>query len=322
MWQYTTETIINSSNGHLGTNKDQRFVAVTAENKPVAANKTDGVKLLIEGVGSFDKDNIKAIYRTKHQEAAPATATVAALAAQPAANTVVRLQVWVSEEGTIRPELQNAMLKKSLPFQFEVVANGNDVYKQLVKSVEKMFAKKGSDKLFTVEAVEVTGDGSTKKTQLVFKATDCYVQFDEVRIDEVLSDVGALNGYHNYNALLDEDDVTIVRGTEGNGTVARLVKNLRIPTSASLNPFGSYQGGKPVPGGKYHQYLIQYVVDRSHMGHQVFGSVGDRSMTSHVLFIEDGADDAFQTELAKLGAWTKGADAKVSTGAEQIPTKR
>lgn len=307
MWQYTTETIINSNKGHLGTKKDQRFVV------------EDG-KLLIEGVGSFDAADIKAIYRTAYQEASPATATVAALKTQPAADNVVRLQVWVSEEGTIRPELQNAMLKKSLPFQFEVMANGKDVYKQLVKAVEKMFAKKGSDKLFTVEAVEVTGDNSTKETQLVFKATDCYVQFDEVRIDEVPSDKVDLNGYHNYKALLAEKDVTIVRGTEGNGTVARLVKNMRIPTKASLNPFGSYQGGKPVPGGEYHQYLIQYVVDRSHMGHQVFGSVGDRSMTSHVLFIEKGVDGAFQDELVKLGSWTK--DAKVSKDAKPVPAKR
>lgn len=298
MWQYTTETIINSNKGHLGTKKDQRFVV-------------EGGKLLIEGVGSFDADNIKAIYRTAYQEASPATATVAALKTQPAAGNVVRLQVWASEEGTIRPELQNAMLKKSLPFQFEVEANGTDVYTQLAKAVEKMFVKKGSDKLFTVEVTD---------SKLVFKATDCYVQFDEVRIDEVPGDKADLTGYHNYKALLTDTDVTIVRGTEGNGTVARLVKNMRIPTKASLNPFGSYQGGKPVPGGEYHQYLIQYVVDRSHMGHQVFGSVGDRSMTSHVLFIEKNIDDAFQTELVKLGSWTKGGDA--STDAKPVPTKR
>lgn len=304
MWQYTTETIINSNKGHLGANKDKRFVV-------------DGDKLLIEGVGSFDKANIAAIYRTEYQEAKPATATVAALGTQPAADNVVRLQVWVSEEGTIRPELQNAMLKKSLPFQFEVVANGSDVYTQLAKAVEKMFAKKGSDKLFTVEVAD---------SKLVFKATDCYVQFDEVRIDEVPSDKVDLNGYHNYKALLAEKDVTIVRGTEGNGTVARLVKNMRIPTKASLNPFGSYQGGKPVPGGEYHQYLIQYVVDRSHMGHQVFGSVGDRSMTSHVLFIEDGADVDFKAELAKLSLEPKTADPEytntVSAEVDPKPTKR
>lgn len=299
MWQYTTETIINSNTGHLGADKKKRFVV-------------DGGKLLIEGVGSFDKANIVAIYRTKYQEAKPAIATVAGLEGQPTAGNVVRLQVWVSEEGTIRPELQNAMLKKSLPFQFEVIANGKDVYTQLAEAVKKTFAKKGSDKLFTAEVMNNT---------LVFKATDCYVQFDEIRIDEVPSDKVDLNGYHNYKALITEKNVTIVRGTEGNGTVARLVKNMRIPTKASLNPFGSYQGGKPVPGGEYHQYLIQYVVDRSHMGHQVFGSVGDRSMTSHVLFIEKGIDDAFQEELVKLDFWTKGENTSASKDAKPVPTK-
>jgi hypothetical protein len=96
---------------------------------------------------------------------------------------------------------------------------------------------------------------------------------------------------------------------------------LRIPTSASLNPFGSYQGGKPVPGGEYDQYLIQYVVDRSHMGHQVVGSVADKSMTSHVLFIEKNTSAAFADMLKNANipfdvTKTANADRDVKTASD------
>jgi hypothetical protein len=148
----------------------------------------------------------------------------------------------------------------------------------LAKAINKMFAKKGSDRLFTA-----TPSGS----KVVLEATDCYVRFDEVRLDEVPNATELdLTGYKNY-APTDAEWTLTERGTEGNGTVARLVKNLRLPTKVSLDPFGADQGGKPVPGGEYAQYMFEYVTDRSHVGHQVFGSVGDQSLTTHILFLNE-----------------------------------
>ena len=108
MWQYTIETIINSNKGHLGTTKDKRFDVQQG-------------KLLIEGVGAFDLAKITKVWKRAYQPALPAKAelTIPAITK----GEYYRLQVWVSEEGTIRPELQNAMLMKSLPFQFEVKAS-------------------------------------------------------------------------------------------------------------------------------------------------------------------------------------------------------
>ena len=223
MWQYTTETIINSNKGHLGADK-QRFIV-------------DGDKLLIEGVGAFDITKIKnsgKVWKRAYQPALPAKAelTIPAITK----GEYYRLQVWVSEEGTIRPELQNAMLMKSLPFQFEVKA-ANDAAKlaeDLAKAVKKMFLKKGSDRLFTVT------DDSTK---LTFEATDCYVRFDEIRLDKINdsdSNTGSLTGYKDYENVIVLDKEALgktpnVRGTEGNGTVAHLVKNLRLPTNTCLS---------------------------------------------------------------------------------------
>lgn len=315
MWQYTTETIINSNKGHLGANKDQRF-------------SFDGGKLLIEGVGSFDPKHIAAVYRTPYMASQNAQAKLKI--DKYTAGEAIRLQVWVSEVGSIRPELQNAFLMKKLPFQFEVISQGNASADAdaLVKAVSTVFAKKGGEKLFTVK-IDTTASSASGAQQLVFDASDCYLRFSEVRLDQVLADSATLNGYHNYKNL--EKGVVTREGREGNGTVARLVKNLRIPTSASLNPFGSDHGGKPVPGGEYDQYLIQYVVDRSHMGHQVIGSVADKSMTSHVLFIEKGAIADFEAALNAAGVQATAADpsalqhAEVGTLAKEVdpkPTKR
>ena len=264
MWQYTTETIINSNKG-----------GKLADGKRIVKDPVQN-KLLIEGVGAFDLAKITKVWKRAYQEAKLAEGTLTIKTVTP--KNVYRLQVWVSEEGTIRPELQNAMLMKSLPFQFEVIggANATAVASDLEKAVNKMFAKKGSERLFTVTA---------NAGVLTLKATDCYVRFDNVKLDEI-ADSANLTGYQDYEAT-DAVWALSERGTEGNGTVARLVKNLRLPTKTSLDPFGADQGGKPVPGGEYAQYMFEYVTDRSHVGHQVFGSVGDQSLTTHILFLNE-----------------------------------
>jgi hypothetical protein len=228
MWQYTTETIINSNKGKLAGEK--RIVKDPVQNK-----------LLIEGVGAFDLAKIEKVWKRAYQPAQTAYKKITLPTA--VANEVYRLQVWVSEEGTIRPELQNAMLMKSLPFQFEVKASSTaaaDLAAAFAKAVKNMFAKKGADRLFTVVA---------NSEVLEFEATDCYVRFDEIKVDKI-ADSANLTGYQDYEPVaVTVDKASERRGTEGNGTVARLVKNLRLPTKTSLDPFGADQGGKPVPGG-------------------------------------------------------------------------
>lgn len=264
MWQYTTETIINSNKGKLTGGK--RIIV-------------EQDKLLIEGVGAFELKNIEKVWKRAYQPAQTAYKKITLPAVT--ANEVYRLQVWVSEEGTIRPELQNAMLMKSLPFQFEVKATSaaaSDLASALAKAVKNMFVKKGSDRLFNVVA-----NGAA----LEFEATDCYVRFDEIKVDKI-ADSANLTGYQDYEPVaITVDEASERRGTEGNGTVARLVKNLRLPTKTSLDPFGADHGGKPVPGGEYAQYMFEYITERSHVGHQVFGSVGDRSLTTHILFLNE-----------------------------------
>lgn len=89
-------------------------------------------------------------------------------------------------------------------------------------------------------------------------------------------------------------------GTEGMGTVARLQKNNRVLTAANITPYGFDRDERPVPGGMYHQFTIQYVSERRHQTAGVFGAI-DRSLTTLVFFVLDADAANFEALLAKLG---------------------
>jgi hypothetical protein len=309
MWQYTTETIINSNKGKLkqidsATNK---LLTGKTDADLVRFYKDSNNTVYIEGVGVFKSASIKNVWKRPYQKAIPASGELTVPAAT--SGKIYRLQVWVSEEGTIRPELQNAMLMKSLPFQFEVEKGTEALEVTLEKAIKKIFAKKGADRLF---------DAKAASGKLVLTASDCYVRFDEVRLDEVPSGEEDLTGYKNYKAVENAKWTEVNRGTEGNGTVARLVKNMRIPTKTSLDPFGADQGGKPVPGGEYDQYMFEYITERSHVGHQVMGSVGDQSLTTHVFFVMKGdTSDAFNGLFTNVEVYQPNADENKSE--QEIP---
>ena len=90
-------------------------------------------------------------------------------------------------------------------------------------------------------------------------------------------------------------------GTEGMGTVARLQKNNRVLTAANITPYGFDRDERPVPGGKYHQFTIQYVSERRHQTAGVFGAI-DHSLVTLVFFVLDADAAAFKSHLEKLGA--------------------
>ena len=85
-------------------------------------------------------------------------------------------------------------------------------------------------------------------------------------------------------------------GSQGAGTVKRLIKDLRIPTSAKIDPLSLRDGGMPIPGGKYDQYLIEVETTRRNIAGGVVGSINE-SLTSFVLFIESGIKADWNTLL-------------------------
>lgn len=289
MWQYTTETIINSNKGNLDggvraliVNKDG-----STSGSASGAEISDEAVLLIDGVNSFIKKFVKKVTKYAYRAAANEVVEVTLPAASADTAGVWRLTVALREEGRQSSIMQDAYLHHSKPFHFEVEVAATDaaatIAEKFAKAVKKMLAM--SDfKFFKAE---------NSGAKLVLTAADCHMRFivDAIRVDQIEPATGApayatITGFENFVSVLATAPVVTVKGDCGAGTVEHLIKDLRIPTGASINPFAADHGGKPVPGGKYDQYLIEYETPRHHVAHGVMGSVGEISRTSHILFLE------------------------------------
>lgn len=344
MFQYTTETIINSNKGKLANGKRFDIIDPYGTSKVVynsttgavtSASAANGDTLLIDGVNSFKKEYISKIYRTGYRASKNATATLDLSGATipSTKGTILRLTVSIREQGSVRSTIQNAYLHKNKPFHYEIELPASATAANVVDALVKLIKK---DMAMTDFAYFKASAGAKAATpavfdQLILTADDCYIQFDDVELVEVLegvdgdgSTLGArLLGYKVTKAITGLSAPEITLGDEGQGTVTRLVKNLRIPTNASINPFGADQGGKPVPGGKYDQFLIEYVTDRHHVSGTVVGSVGEKSLTSHVLFVESGIASDIAIILGAMCTITPAgrlADDNTTVGANLVTT--
>ena len=307
MFQYTTETIINSEKGKLIDGSRFGIFSAAGNNKGTAIDPTSGTVtkqdfFLIDGVNSFVLDNIKKIYKSPFRPEAKATATLDLTSAtMPGAKKVLRLTVVLREQGTVRSSMQNAYLHKSKPFHYEIEVPAANTAASVVAALAKLVNKDMSMTDFNFFKASTNGD------KLVLTADDCYIQFVDVKLEEVLDLENTATPLGSKllgtNVVKEIAGLTLTKtaGDEGAGTVTRLVKNLRIPTGASINPFAADQGGRPVPGGEYDQYLIEYETNRRHVSGGVVGSVGEVSLTSHVIFIN-------KANAALATAWDKVLD--------------
>lgn len=294
MWQYTTETIINSEKGKLFG--DVRFGVFGVDGENVVARAEGAVKpedsVLIDGVLSARVCDIKRIIKTGYQDEEMAAAHIDLATAGYAKGDVLRLKVVLHQQGQVSSIFQNAYLKHNKPFFFEIVAS-DDAATGAVADAEALVKVINRE----LRATDFHFFKATNNAGVInFEGADCYIRFTEIQLAKVEADNAAtgaaLLGYENYTKLAD--GVIDAVGSEGMGTVRQLVKNLRVPTCANVDPFGVDFGGKPVPGGQYDQYLIELVSDRRHVGGQVMGSYNDKSITSHVFFINK-ANEALNT---------------------------
>lgn len=311
MWQYTTETIINSNKGNLEGGVRALIVNPdgSSSGSGSGAEISDEAVLLIDGVGAYIRKYVKSVTKYEFREAKNAEVAITVPDATEAG--VWRLTVALREEGRQSSIMQDAYLHHSKPFHFEVevAANeaGADIAEKLVKVIKKTLAL--SDFRFFTAAVEdedSSASGSSEGGILVLKAADCHIRFivDAIRLDAVGTSADAaarITGFEDYTTVLTDGDIDLREaGDCGAGTVEHLVKDLRIPTNASINPFSADQGGRPVPGGQYDQYLIIYETPRHHVAHGVMGSVGEVSRTSHVLFLEQTGAKEIAELIAKF----------------------
>ena len=330
MWQYTTETIINSNKGRLADGSRAQVYkndGTDLQGTPTAATDV----LIIDGVGSYILGNITGMYKYAYRKPAKAHAFFVdptngakesdntTLTYTKNAGEVLRLIITLREEGRSTSYMQNAYLRHHKNFFYEIKSTGvwaNDI-EALKKLVNKEMALTDFD-FFKADVVS---------GKLVIEAKDYYIRFAEApRIDKInaasVAQPGAYLGFQDYVEFAKATvDVT---GDLGAGTVDHLIKDLRLPSNANINPFGPDNGGKPIPGGQYTQYLIEYTTDRHHVAGGVMGSVNEKSLTSHILFLEETGAKAIIDLLDKCAAYTK-SDAKpeiVSNAAPAVPKQK
>lgn len=312
MFQYTTETIINSDKGKLTGNMRAGFIA--SQTGAFSQDFSADSLFVIDGVGSFKPQYIKYMSVTPYapSENEEWTLTVPASTA----GDVLRLAVSIREDGRESSLIQNAYLKKQKPFFYEVISE--ETAATDAENLAKLITKEMSLTDFDYFEVSVAG------AVITFKAKDEYIRFVSVELDKVLPfdasvQTGqALLGFKNYEHLAS--GAVSKHGSHGAGTVEHLIKDLRIPTNASINPFAADHGGLPVPGGEYTQWLIEYETPRAHVSAGVMGSVGEVSRTSHILFVNKDATKltAALTAIAN-NMKEKGFDATIKNETDNRP---
>lgn len=318
MWQYTTETIINKNVGHLPG--DVRFGVYpstppkTDFDKPLTtATAGDEVVFLIDGVQSaFNSNSINAIYHAGWEEEKKAKGTFTVPATGYSVGDVLRLKVVLRQKGMNSAAFQNAYLRHNKPFFFEVVVESAEADKIAEKLAEKLVTAVNnqmhlSEKYFSISAAAGV---------VTIEVLDCYTHIIEVSLAKVGAAANSgeqLTGFDDYTPL-DIKWSESVHSNPGLGNVRQLVMNHRVPTATSISPFAADQGGKPIPGGKYDMYTIEIVTDRRHVGNQVMGAL-DRSITTHVFYIEEGAKKDWDAALAVLKVANANLAVKEAKGA-------
>jgi len=314
MFQYTTETIINKNVGNFN---GKRFD--TIKQSTGVHESTDNDAILIDGVALLLKNDkgakISKIYRRCYKPSVNESLKITVVApgsTDPlyAKGDVLRLAIKTRQEGIVSSIYKDSYRVSKKPFFYEIVCPASVTAANVASLFADAITKEMAMTDFNFFKASANG------ADLTLTADDCYTRFEVVNIAKVPSaDIttenfgSALTGFEDYDVLMAwkraDGDVAskfdITEGTEGAGTVARLIKNLRVPTDANVNPFAPDMGGKPVPDGKYDEWVIEYESERRHIGGQVVGAL-DKSLTTHIIFANDGADAAASTLTTGVSA--------------------
>lgn len=284
MFQYTREFIINSNKSDV---KRGPLTGV----KFAVANDT----FLIERMANIRKEDIVSAHKHNYQSANPEVVDLTLSGVASAADKIVRLVITIEKEGQVTALVndQYPIHKKQYFYEGKSGASGALPVAAWVSQANKEAAMEAEDRLILVE--------SSGATNLKVSGLDCYTRIADIRIVEVNSGIitpitagSTLTGLDDYTVLvhwakglnpLVGCTASVQFGTEGAGTVTRILKNMRLLSDAHLDPYGLQRDERPLPNGQYDQYTIECVSERRHIGSQVFGAI-DKSLTTYVFFVE------------------------------------
>lgn len=276
MYQFTTETIINSnldSNGVLA--------------KYSGANNIFSVSR----VGNFKSNEVLSCFKNAYVDPVKEK-IVKTITTVPTASKVYRLSIKLKRVNSYVSEYANDMSYNALQKYYEIT--GVSTAAGLVTAFVSLINKEA--KLKDIVYVTPTDGGSAA---LTLEVVDEYTRFIEVLIQEVSS--VSLTGYDTYTTLEDVLATgTLTVGKEGFGTVKQITKNLRLPTLANTNWTAINQEEKPVAGGQYTQYSLKIKTNRGSMGMNVVGQEVS-SVTDHIFYVLSTLVSGFETALTNAG---------------------
>lgn len=284
MFQFTTETIINS-------NLDSNGVST----KFSGANNT----LSVLRVGNFKKSEVVSVYKRPYSAAVNET-LVETISGTVDATKTYRLVVELMLQGLASSDFADhtSFNHKNIFIEVSGVATAADL-------ATAFKTKLANQNLMTgFNFITLTNSGAA----MTFTATNSYIRFKTIQIQELLAGTGStitgnmLTGYDNWTLYFDllTDPTSWTKGVEGFGTVAWITKNLRLPTYENVRFAGLALEERPIPGGQYTQYSIRVSNSRTGIG---LSAVGQQvtSITDHIFYVESGQVSAWETALSNAG---------------------
>lgn len=230
----------------------------------------------------------------------------------------LRLSFYVSLEGSEESIYANDWYQKGKPFSIGFDVTENDDAASIAAKVKKNAEKYGVV-MYGKKVFDLSVDGTT----LTLKGTHEYqrIKMAAVTLDDGI-DEKLVDFYEDGVDKVSEGKVftRVERGLNGFGTYHQLVKDLRLPTVHHNKWLQIKEDEKPVVGAKYNQYIITYCAPS--MANPGFTVVGQHNMslTTHVFWVNQAVDEAFQTELAKV-ATISVVNKVTSEGGKDVTTK-
>lgn len=283
MYQFTTETIINSkfdSNGKLA-----KFFA-------------DGKYFRVTRVGNFNKDCCSKVTKTKYEAPVIEELTVDFNGKfTPVKDNIYRLTVNLYRVDSNRSDYANDLTYNAKQLFYEAKAEDTDVDKLIAKFIKCWKYEVTTDDNVYVEI----STPSTKK--LTIKCTDPYQRIGLATIDLIHT---PLNGTAQYTSLTGLDSFetvvnlskegTLTKGNVGFGTFFQLVKNHRLPSIDNTYWLAVNREERPVPGGQYNEYQLTSSIVRENMGISAVG-MPVTSTTNHIFYVLTSIASDFEAAL-------------------------
>lgn len=309
MFQFTTTNVINS-NVDLTTGKplwSAQKAKATADSNGATVVASPVALFHVKRVNNFKQPNVVHIYKSEYTapQLDKVTLNFGDITPLPKNGDGFRLSIYIRLSQSCQSSYySNDMVFKGKPFsvEFSYKTSWADTLKKLKDTIEKYAVLVYEKPLLKV---------SVSGNYLTIEATDEYQRLYQVDIERYYPD--AYHGMGKYVVEKSIDEVAKVTdratltgteegrfvGREGFGTYQWLLHNLRLPTTMRTRIYAMNSDETPIPGAKYHEYVIHYCVNRGVLG---TNAVGDtvKSMTTHVFYVNDAVAAKFEEALLEI----------------------